>query len=131
MTQATVVNGATIHGLIPTGTTVSGIARVEVEIYHIFPLDSDLSRSANVPTRQNSPSDVEIGAATHDSSDGSLSFIATDISPFTVQNTVINGIGPAAHSEGPASGEQVEIDITFNVPIFLRQVTIFSVRRFS
>jgi hypothetical protein len=62
---------------------------------------------------------VEIGAATHDSSNGSLSFIATDISPFTVQNTVINGIAPAAHGEGPASGEQVEIDITFNAPIFL------------
>jgi hypothetical protein len=119
LTQATVVNRATIHGLIPSGTTVSGIARVEVEIYHIFPLDSNLARSANVPTRQNSPSDVEIGAATHDSSNGSLSFIPTDISPFTVQNTVINGIAPAAHGEGPASGEQVEIDITFNAPIFL------------
>lgn len=119
LTQATVISGATIHGLIPSGTTVSGIARVEAEIYHIFPLDSDLSRSPNVPTRQNSPSDVEIGAATHDSSDGSLSFISTDISAFTVQNTVINGIKPAAHGEGPASGEQVEIDITFNVPIFL------------
>ena len=119
LTQATVVSGATIHGLIPSGTTISGITRVEVEIYHIFPLDSDLARSANVPTRQNSPSDVEIGAATHDSSNGSLSFIATDISPFTVQSTVINGIKPATHGEGPSSGEQVEIDITFSAPIFL------------
>jgi|SRR6516225_1181937 hypothetical protein len=33
LTQATVVSGATIHGLIPSGTAVSGIARVEVEIY--------------------------------------------------------------------------------------------------
>jgi hypothetical protein len=119
LTQATVVSGATIHGLIPSGTTISGISRVEVEIYHIFPTDSDLSRAINVPTRQNSPSDVEIDAATHDSSNGSLSFVATDISPFTVQSTVVNGIAPAAHSEGPASGEQVEIDITFSVPIFL------------
>ena len=119
LTQATVVSGATIHGLIPGGTVASGISRVEVEIYHIFPLDSDAVRAQNVPTRQNSPSDVEIHAATHDSSDGTLSFTATEISPFTVQNTVINGIKPMTHGEGAASGKQVEIDITFNVPIFL------------
>ena len=119
LTQATVVSGATLHGLIPGGTAGHGISRVEVEIYHIFPLDSDAVRAQNVPSRQNSPSDVEIRAATHDSSDGTLSFIATEISPFTVQNTVINGITPKTHGEGSASGEQVEIDVTFNVPIFL------------
>jgi len=119
LTQPTVVSGATIHGLIPSGTAVSGISRVEVEIYHIFPLDSDTVRSQNVPSRQNSPSDVEIDAATHDSSSGNLSFSATEISPFTVQNTVVNGITPLTHGEGSASGEQVEIGITFKVPIFL------------
>jgi hypothetical protein len=122
LTQATVVSGATMHGLIPNGTAVSGISRVEVEIYHIFPLDSDTVRRPNVPSRQNSPSDVEIAAATHDSSNGTLSFAATAVSPFTVQNTVVNGINgvtPLTHGEGPASGEEVEIDITFNVPIFL------------
>ena len=65
---------------------------------------------------------MEIDAATHDSSNGSLSFTATQISPFTVLNTVINGINKPPtddHGEGPASGEQVEIDITFNSPIFL------------
>src|SRR6476469_4841864 len=65
LTQATVVKGATLHGLIPGGTVASGISRVEVEIYHIFPLDSDAVRAQNVPSRQNSPSDVEIRAATH------------------------------------------------------------------
>jgi hypothetical protein len=119
LTQATVVKGATIHGLIPGGTAVSGIARVEVEIYHIFPIDSDAVRAQNVPSRQNSPSDVEIDAATHDSSNGSLSFTATGISPFTVQSTVVKGITPMTHGDGPASGEQVEIDIVFNAPIFL------------
>jgi hypothetical protein len=119
LTQATVVSGATIHGLIPSGTTASGIARVEVEIYHIFPTDSDSVRTPNVPSRQNSPSDVEINAATRDSGDGTLSFTGTEISPFTVQTTVVNGITPGTHGEGPASGEQAEIDITFSVPIFL------------
>src|SRR5215475_12337161 len=36
LTQPTVVSGATIHGLIPTGSSVSSVARVEVEIYHVF-----------------------------------------------------------------------------------------------
>jgi hypothetical protein len=123
LTQATVVTGGTIHGLIPTGTAVSSVARVEVEIYHIFPLDSDTVRTPSVPTRVNSPSDVEIGAATRDSNGSTLSFIATQISDFQVQNTVIDGINKApkqlTHGEGPAGGEQVEIDITFNPPLFL------------
>ena len=58
LTQATVVSGATIHGLIPSGTAVSSIAKVEVEIYHVFPVDSDAARTPSVPTRTNSPSDV-------------------------------------------------------------------------
>jgi hypothetical protein len=124
LTQATVVSRATIHGLIPTGTALSSVAGVEVEIYHIFPLDSDTVRTPSVPSRVNSPSDVEIDAATRDSSQGTLSFIATQISTtFTVRNTVINGINKAPNQttlgEGPATGEQVEIDITFNPPLFL------------
>jgi hypothetical protein len=66
---------------------------------------------------------VEIDAATRDSSQGTLSFSATQISTFTVLNTVINGINKApaqtTHGEGPATGEQVEIAITFNPPLFL------------
>jgi hypothetical protein len=131
LTQATVISTATIHGLIPVGSTVSNIASVEVELYHIFPLDSDVSRTSgpptfstpNVPSRVNSPSDHEISADTRDSNESTLSFVATEISDFQVQNTVINGINKfphqLTHGEGPASGEEVEIDITFNSPLFL------------
>jgi len=136
LTQATVINGATIHGLlVPTGTVVPRVANVEVEIYHVFSPnsnDSDVNRTsgpptfstANVPTRVNSPADVEIAAATRDSSDGGLSFTTTSISAaFTVRNTVINGINKKpnqlTHGEGQATGEEVEIDITFNTPLFL------------
>jgi hypothetical protein len=94
-----------------------------VEIYHIFPVDSDTVRTPSVTTRVNSPSDVEIDAATRDSNNSTLSFIATQISGFAVLNTVINGINKApnqlTHGEGPATGEQVEIDITFTPPLFL------------
>ena len=123
LTQATVVSGATMHGLIPAGAGASSVASVEVEIYHVFPLDSDTVRTPNVPTRTNSPSDVEIDTATRDSSQSTLSFNATQISAFTVANTVINGIhqapGQLTHGEGSATGEQVGIDITFNPPLFL------------
>jgi hypothetical protein len=131
LTQATVISGATIHGLIPTGFGVSSVARVEVEIYHVFKLDSDVNRTSGeptfstdkVPTRVNSPADVEIDAGTRDSSDGTLSFVATQISDFQVQNTVIDGINAKphqlTHGEGPSRGEQVGIDITFNTPLFL------------
>jgi hypothetical protein len=62
---------------------------------------------------------VEIDTATRDSSQSTLSFKATQISTFTVANTVINGIHIAPGGEGSATGEQVGIDITFNPPLFL------------
>src|SRR5262249_33360983 len=34
--QTTVIKGATIAGLVPTGTPPGGIVNVEVEIYHVF-----------------------------------------------------------------------------------------------
>jgi hypothetical protein len=130
LTQATVVSGATIHGLIPTGLAISSVARVEVEIYQVF-TDSDAGRTsgpptfstANVPTRVNSPADHEIQVATRDSNESTLRFIAIQISNFQVQNTVVNRINKVpdqlTHGEGPVGGEQVEIDITFNQPLFL------------
>ena len=132
LTQPTVISGATIHGLLKaTGPSLPSVAGVEVEIYHVFKLDSDVGRTSGdpkfetvkVPTRVNSPSDHEIETATRDSGDGTLSFIPNQISDFQVQNTVINGINlkPAqlTHGEGAASGQQVAIDIIFDTPVFL------------
>jgi hypothetical protein len=134
LTEATVINQAIITGIIrPQGTPLANISEVEVEVYHVFPLDSDLSRcvnnvmlcaTVNVPTRMNSPADVEIDAATRDSSDETLSFSPRVLAgSFTVLNTVVNGINkqPAQTTggEGAATGEEVEISITFTPPIFL------------
>lgn len=124
LTVPTVISRAVIHGLIPSGAPLSSITQVEIEVYHIFPKDSDSMRAITVPTRANSPSDVEIDAATRDSSGKTLNFSATLESPsFTVTNTVVNGIHPSpvqfTGGEGPATGEEVEIDITFTPPIFL------------
>jgi len=133
LTEATVINGATITGIIPQGTSLANITEVEVEVYHVFPLDSDTSRcldavsvcsTVNVPTRTNSPADVEIDAATRDSSEGTLSFVPRLLTgSFSVQNTVVNGINKKPNQttggEGPATGEEVEIRLTFTTPIFL------------
>src|SRR6266481_3081092 len=124
LTEATVISRATIHGLIvPSGLPVSNITRVEIETYHVFPIDSNTARTPLVPTRTNSPADVEIDAATRDSSDTTLSFGATLLNAsFKVLNTVVNGISgtkPFTGGEGSATGGEVEIDITFTPPIFL------------
>lgn len=123
LTQTTVISHATITGLIPSGTSLFDINNVEVELYHVFPNDS-APPSGNVPSRVNSPGDVEIGSATRDDSDGTLGFVATlENSNFSVGNTVVNGIfkkpNNTTKGEGMASGEEVEIDITFTNPIVL------------
>ena len=122
--QTTVIKGATINGLIPTGTPLANILNVEVEIYHVFPLDSTTPPSVNVPSRVNSPSDVEIASATRDGSAGALSFLSTAVSSnFSVTNTVVNGIfkrpGNVTMGEGSATGGEIQITITFTKPIVL------------
>ncbi len=132
LTQATFISGATIVGLIPSGGSLADISNVEVELYHVFPKDSDVGRTsgpptfstAQVPTRVNSPADVEIGDATRDGSEGTLDFTASLLnSSFSVLNTVVNGINPKPNQttlgEGPASGEEVQISIAFTPPILL------------
>src|SRR2546425_8674104 len=93
LTQTTVINRATITGLIPLGTPLANISNVEVELYHVFPQDSANPPSGNVPTRVNSPADVEIDTATRDGSLGTLGFNASLLNgSFSVLNTVVNGI---------------------------------------
>jgi hypothetical protein len=128
LTETTVINHATIFGLLPVGTPLDNIRDVEVEVYHIFPLDSDVGRTSGpptfstpaVPTRVNSPSDVEIDTGTRDRTAGTLEISAQVLSAnFTVANTVVNNISVHAGGEGPLSGEEVEISITFTNPIIL------------
>jgi hypothetical protein len=125
LTEVTVINGATITGLVvPTGTPLGSISNVEIELYHIFPQDSTNPPSGKVPTRVNSPSDVEIAAATRDGSKGTLSYYSTLLTtPFTAGNSTENGINKvpnqATGGEGPVTGEEAKITITFSTPILL------------
>ncbi len=123
LTETTSIAQATIVGLIPAGAALANISNVEVEIYHVFPTDSDPASGA-VPARANSPADVEINSATRDARMGTLMFTASLFhGSFSVLNTVVDGINPApenmTNGEGPASGEAVQITLTFTPPIML------------
>jgi hypothetical protein len=125
--QTAVITQAKIIGLVPLGTPLENIKEVEIEVYHIFPLDSADPPSGNVPSRANSPSDVEIDSATRAKSSGTLAFSAAVLDAgFFVGDTVVNGINKlpnvvATNGEGPATGEEVELTITFTSPIVLPQ----------
>jgi len=65
LTQNAHITGGSFTGLLTGGASLASIGQVVVEIYRVFPLDSDLGRTsgpptfstAQVPTRVNSPSD--------------------------------------------------------------------------
>src|SRR5437868_9433140 len=79
LTENTIIQQATFTGLIPSGAPLSSITRVEIEFYNVFPLDSTNPPSGHVPTRVNSPADVEIDEATSDSADGTLTYTSTSL----------------------------------------------------
>jgi hypothetical protein len=124
LTDTTVISGATITGLLTSGATPADITNVEVEVYHVFDADSVVPPSGNVPSRVNSPSDVEIGSATRDGSSGALSFGTTLLnSNFSTTTSVVDKINKKPNQttkgEGPASGAEVQITIAFTPPIVL------------
>jgi len=124
VTQPVVIRQATFTGLLPVGAPLTSIGGVEIEIYHVFPGDSDTNRVPAVLTRANSPGDVEIDEATRDSADGSLSFSATLVNAsFSVLNSVVNGINKSpnekTNGEGAVTGQEVLITVNFNPPISL------------
>jgi hypothetical protein len=122
LTSPTSITSATFVGLLPTGAQLLGVTDVRVEIYRVFPNDSTVPPSDNVPTRTNSPSDVEF--ADRDSAAGNLTFTPGIInSSFTAANSVLNGIHPKPNfqtmGEGPVSGQEVEFNVIFTKPFNL------------
>ena len=133
LTTQTSITQAAFTGLIPSGALTSDIKNVVVQVYRVFPADSNVGRTSgpptfstpNVPTRVNSPSDVEIDAAHRDSLSGSLSFIPVTLLPsFTALNSVKPGgiIHPPPNftgGNGPVTGQEVQIAVNFTTPINL------------
>jgi len=121
----TSINGASFTGLFvpgPTGGATSA-SQVIVEIYRVFPLDSNTARTPNVPTRANSPSDVAFDS--RDSGANSLTFnTSVLVATFTALNSVQpGGIHPSplqtTGGNGPLTGQEVQFNITFSSPFDL------------
>lgn len=127
LTQSTSLTNATFTGLLTGGATVADIGQVVVEIYRVFPKNSDVGRTSgpptfstsNVPTRVNSPSDNEF----HDFDIRNIN--ATVLTQtFTAAKSVqpggipIPGLTPTG-GDGPVVGEEVEFDVDFTAPFLL------------
>jgi hypothetical protein len=127
LTQPTSITNATFTGLLTGGATVADIGQVVVEIYRVFPKDSDVGRTSgpptfstsNVPTRVNSPSDNEF----HDPDMRNINVTALE-QTFTAAKSVqpggipIPGLTPTG-ADGPVFGEEVEFDVDFTAPFLL------------
>jgi hypothetical protein len=128
LTSETLINSATFTGLLSGGTN---IGEVVVEIYRVFPADSDVGRTSGpplfstpqVPTRVNSPADVALDD--RDSVSGNLTFTTTQLNPsFTAGNSVQpGGIHPQPNQttkgNGPVTGEEVQFNVNFTTPFDL------------
>jgi hypothetical protein len=120
--QNAMITGATFTGLLPTGASLSSVTEVEIELYHVFPVDSTNPPDGRVVTRTNSPSDNEFAA--FDQAAGDISVTASILNPtFTAANSVVNGIHASPNQftggEGAVTGEEVQFTITFKTPFFV------------
>ena len=126
----TCITQATFTGLLFHGGR-GEIRDVVVEIYRVFPNDSDVGRTSGfptfstpqVPTRVNSPADNALDERS--SADGTLQYTTTfPDAHFQAANSVINGIhplpaNPLTGGEGPVAGQEVQFTVKFNSPFDL------------
>ena len=115
LSTGTAVTGATFTGVLnPSGTPVSNIVSIDIEIFREYPGLSDKGRAIQVPTRANSPSDNALDL--RDSASGGLNFTTTilsdniivPISIFSTQNTFYGGIST-----------EVQFSANFTQPLLL------------
>jgi len=112
------ITSASFVGLVVPGPgALPSISQVSVEIYRVFPNDSNIVRNPNVPTRMNSPSDVALD--TRESALGELAFSTSTLSnSFTANNSVQpGGIHPSPNQNtlgnGPLTGQEIQFNVTF------------------
>ena len=136
LTSQAIITSASFVGLFVGGTGTPSVSDVTVEIYRVFPFDSNTVRTPNVPTRTNSPSDVAF--ADRDSAASQLTFMTSQISTsFTALNSVQPGGIHASPNQttmgnGQVTGTEVQFDVTFTTPFnlpndhffFVPQVTL-------
>ena len=138
LTAPTALTHATFTGLLTNpqfngGIPLSSVISVTVEIYRVFPNLSDVTRTSGpptfstpqVPTRVNSPSDVELDD--RNSPAGTLTFTVNTTGSFTGAANSIRpgGIksllqgGPLTMGDGAVTGTEVVFDVNFTTPFGL------------
>jgi hypothetical protein len=127
----TSITSATFTGLLTGGATAANVGAVTIEIYRVFPKDSDVGRTSGaptfstpqVPTRVNSPSDNAF--LDRSTTSGNLSFTTSLLSPtFTALNSVQPGgihpmPGQTTGGNGPVTGQEVQFNVKLILPIDL------------
>ena len=122
-TSSSITKASFVGLIVPGASGTPSISEVVAEIYRVFPNDSDSGRTPNVPTRMNSPSDVAF--ASRDSAASGLTFSSSVLfSSITALNSVQpDGIHPSpdqtTRGNGPLTGQEVRIDLTFTTPFNL------------
>lgn len=113
------ITSASFTGLLSGTSSLGSVNGVTVEIYRVFPADSTVPPSGNVPTRNNSPSDVAFD--TRDSAASELMFTTMSLnSSFSASNSVgPGGIHVNTNGSGTVTGNEVQFNVTFNTPISL------------
>jgi hypothetical protein len=122
LSSQTLINSVSFVGLVVPGTGgTPSISDLVMEMYRVFPLDSNAVRTPNVPTRANSPSDVAF-----DSRDaGELTFTSSVLAAsFTALNSVQPGgihpsPGQTTNGNGAITGQEIRIDVAFTNPFNL------------
>ena len=128
LSQQTKISSATFTGLLTGRATTADIGSVGVEIYRVFPNDSDVGRTSGaptfstsmVPTRVNSPADVAFDTRTG----SGLGFSVSSLGNFTVANSVQPGgihplPNPMTGGDGAVTGSEVEFAVNFVTPFDL------------
>ena len=128
LSQHTTISSATFTGLLTGRATTADIGSVGVEIYRVFPDDSNVGRTSGaptfgtslVPTRVNSPADVAFDTRTG----SGLGFSVSSLGNFTVANSVQPGgihplPNPTTGGDGAVTGSEVEFSVSFLTPFDL------------
>jgi hypothetical protein len=150
LTSLTTLTHATFTGLLTNpqfngGIPLSSVNSVTVEIYRVFPKDSDVTRTSGpptfstpqVPTRVNSPSDVEFDDRSSPAASltftvnptGSFTGAANSIRPGGIKS-LLQG-GPLTMGDGPVTGTEVLFDVNFTTPFNLPPDHYFFVPQIS
>jgi PEP-CTERM motif-containing protein len=121
-------NGVRVTELKFIGLLTGGIgsfdpSTMNLEIYRVFPNDSQNPPDGRVPTRVNSPSDVAFAERGFNATDITSVTVTQLAASFTALNSVKNGIHPLpnvqTNGEGPVTGAEVMFDVVLKAPIVL------------